>query len=43
MLFNATITQVLLFGVEVWGGNIPLNVWNEIEKIQKMFLRRNWE
>ena len=37
MLFNAMVTQVLLYGVEVWGDTIT---WNEIEKIQKMFLRR---
>ena len=41
MLFNAMVTQVLLYGVEVWGGTISRNAWNEIEKIQKMFLRRN--
>ena len=40
MLFNAMVAQVLLYGVEVWGGTIPLNALNEIEKIQKMFLRR---
>ena len=34
------VTQVLLYGVEIWGGTISLNAWNEIEKIQKMFLRR---
>ena len=35
MLFNAMITQVLLYG-----GTISLNAWDEIEKIQKMFLRK---
>ena len=40
MLFNAMVMQVLLNGVEVWGCTIPLNAWNEIEKIQNMFLRR---
>ena len=25
MLFNAMVTQVLLYGVEVWGGTISLN------------------
>ena len=30
----------MLYGVEVWGNTISLNAWNEIEKIQKMFLRR---
>ena len=40
MLFNVMVTQVLLYGVEVLGDTISLNAWNEIEKIQKMFLRR---
>ena len=40
MLFNAMVVQVLLYGVEMWGGIILLSAWNEIEKIQKMFLRR---
>ena len=40
MLFNAMVTKVLLSGVEVWGRTISLNAWNEIEKIQKMFSRR---
>ena len=30
----------IAYGVEVWGDTISLNAWNEIEKIQKMFLRR---
>ena len=38
--FNAMVTQVLLYGVEVWGDTISLNAWNEIEKIRDMFLRR---
>ena len=33
MLFNAMITQVLFYRVEVQGGTISLNAWNEIEKI----------
>ena len=32
--------QVLLDRVEVWGGTISLSAWNEIEKIQKLFLHR---
>ena len=40
MLFNAMVTLVLLYGVEVWGDTISLNAWNEIEKIQNMFSRR---
>ena len=43
MLFNVMVTRVFLYGIEVWGGTISLNAWNEIEKIQKMFLRRIWE
>ena len=35
MFFNAIETQVLLYGVEVWGGTISRNAWNKIEKIQK--------
>ena len=35
MLFNAMVTQVLLYGVEVRGGTISLNAWNEIEKTSK--------
>ena len=37
MLFNAMVKQVLHYGVEVWGDTIPLNAWNDIEKLQKMF------
>ena len=40
MLFNALVTQVLLYGVKVWDGTIPFNAWNEIKKIQKMSLRK---
>ena len=40
MLFNTMVTQVSLYGVEVRGDTISLNAWNEIEKIQKIFLRR---
>ena len=39
-LFKTMVTHILLYGVEVWGSTISLNAWNEIEKIQKMFLRR---
>ena len=43
MLFNVMVPLVLIYRVEVWGGVIPLNAWNEIEKIQKMFSRRQVE
>ena len=41
MLFNAMVVQVLLYRIEVWDGTISLSVWNEIEKIQKMFLAKH--
>ena len=34
MLLNVMVTQIGLYGVEVWGGTVSLNAWNE------MFLRR---
>ena len=37
MLFNAMVTK---FCTKVWGDTISLNAWNEIEKMEKMFLRR---
>ena len=40
MLFNDMVVQVLLHGVEVRGGIISLSAWNEIEKIQNLFLHR---
>ena len=40
MLFNSMVTQVLLYGVQVWEGTISLNAWNEFDNIQNMFLRR---
>ena len=38
MLFNAMVTQVLLYGVELWGDTIPLSAWKQIEKILNLFL-----
>ena len=40
MLFNATMIQVLLYGLKVWGGTISVSTWTEIEKIQKLFVRK---
>ena len=40
LLFDSMVVQALLYGVEVWGGTISLSAWNEIQKIQKMFLHR---
>ena len=31
---------MLLYGVEVWGGTTSFNARGDIEKIQKIFLRR---
>ena len=39
-LFNVMVVQVLLYGYEVWGGTISFSAWNEREKLQTMFLRR---
>ena len=32
------MTPVILYGVEVWGGSLSKDRWNDIEKIQKLFL-----
>ena len=40
MLFNAMVTQVLLYRVEVRVAPVSLYACNEIDYIQKMFLRR---
>ena len=37
-LFDALVTPVLLYGVEVWGGSISKSTWKEFEKLQKRFL-----
>ena len=39
MLF-IIVVQVLLYGVDLCGDATSLSAWNEIEKIPKMFLRR---
>ena len=33
-------SSIALWSRSIWGGTISLNAWNEIEKIHKMFLRR---
>ena len=37
-LFDALVTPVLLYEVEVWGGSISKSTWKEFEKLQKRFL-----
>ena len=37
-LFDTLVTSVILYGVEVWGGSLSKDIWNDIEKIQKLFL-----
>ena len=32
--------QTMLYGAELWGGSISANTWDEIEKIQKNFIRQ---
>ena len=39
MLFTTMLVQVLLYKVEVWGDIISRSAWNEIEKIQNLFLQ----
>ena len=41
MIFDAYVLQTVLYGVEVWGGNISPSTWNDIEKLQKAFIRRH--
>ena len=37
-LFDTLVTPVILYGVEVWGGSLSKDRWNDIKKIQKLFL-----
>ena len=39
ILFEAYVAQTMLYGVEMWGGSISLKGWDEIEKLQKSFIR----
>ena len=39
-LFDTSVTLVLLYGVEVWGGGIPKSTWKEFENVQKHFLTK---
>lgn len=41
ILFDAYVLQTVLYGVEVWGGSISSSIWNDIEKLQKAFIRRH--
>eukprot|EP00249_Psilotum_nudum_P023837 c29002_g1_i1 orf=1190-2446(+) len=41
MIFGAYVIQTVLYGVELWGGSISISTWNEIEKMQKSFIRRH--
>ena len=42
MLFNTTVTQVLLCRLEVWGDTITLNTWNEIVRIRKYVFHKDY-
>ena len=37
-LFDTLVTQVLLYGVKVWGESISKSTWKEFENVQKCFL-----
>ena len=39
LLFNVIVTQLLVYGIEVWGGTIHPNAWNQTEKILNVFWR----
>ena len=39
-LFDTLVTLVIMYGVEVWGGSLSKDRWNDIEKIQKLFLTK---
>ena len=39
-LFDTLVTPVLLYRVEVWGGNIPKSTWKEFENVQKYFITK---
>ena len=41
MLFDARALQTVLYGVELWGGSISPSAWNDIEKLQKAFIRQH--
>ena len=36
-IFDTLVTLVLLYGVEVWEGNIPKSTWKEFENVQTHF------
>ena len=40
VLFEAYVLQTMLYGIEVWGGSITNTMWDDIEKIQKSFIRK---
>ena len=40
-MFDAYVVQIVLYGVKVWGGSISPTTWNEIQKMQKAFLRQH--
>ena len=40
IFFEAYVMQTALYGVELWGGSISLQGWNDFEKLQKGFIRR---
>ena len=38
-IFNTLVTFVLLYGVEVWGGNLPKSTRKEKNNFKSSFLR----
>ena len=37
---DTIVIEVVLYGVEIWGGSTSFDSWNEIKKIEILFLWR---
>jgi hypothetical protein len=42
-LFGMLVTLVILYGCEVWGGNMSKQKWGQVERIQKHFITCNFK
>ena len=39
-MFEAFVMQTMMYGVEMWGGSISDVMWDDVEKLQKSFIRK---
>ena len=39
-MFKAYVMQTILYGIEAWGGSITNSMEDDIEKVQKSFIRK---